>query len=79
MALVGSGWRTVAYYRSSVASGKQLGRLATALLGGAAHQVKGKWGSGRLLVTPILTVLVTSTGLVLAGPVIPAVLYRLAA
>ncbi len=36
----------------------------------------GSWGSGRLLQTKLLTVLVTSDGRILAGAVSPAVLYQ---
>jgi hypothetical protein len=38
--------------------------------------VKGSWGKGRLLQTSLLSVLVTDTGRIVAGPVEPAVLYR---
>ena len=41
--------------------------------------VKGSWGSGRLLQTALLTVLVTSKGQILAGAVTPAVLFADAA
>jgi hypothetical protein len=45
----------------------------------AATPVHGTWGSGRLLRTSLLSVLVTSRGFVLAGAVTPAVLYADAA
>ncbi len=41
----------------------------------AAVPVHGSWGSGRLLKTALLTVLVTSKGQVLVGAVTPSVLY----
>jgi outer membrane lipoprotein-sorting protein len=41
----------------------------------ATVQVHGSWGSGRLLKTTLLTVLITSKGQILAGAVTPAVLY----
>jgi hypothetical protein len=41
----------------------------------AATPVHGSWGSGRLLRTTLLTVLVTSKGQILAGAVTPGVLY----
>jgi len=41
--------------------------------------VHGSWGSGRLLRTSLLSVLVTSKGELLAGAVTPAVLYADAA
>jgi hypothetical protein len=45
----------------------------------ASTPVKGSWGSGRLLRTTLLTVLVTSKGQILAGAVTPSVLYADAA
>jgi hypothetical protein len=45
----------------------------------ASTPVKGNWGSGRLLQSALLTVLVTSKGQVLAGAVTPSVLYADAA
>jgi outer membrane lipoprotein-sorting protein len=77
VAMVGTGWRTVASYRSGLATGRNLAHIARTLLTSAAHRVKGNWGRGRLLVTPILTVLITTQGQVLAGPVTPTVLYGL--
>jgi outer membrane lipoprotein-sorting protein len=53
--------------------------LAGSLLAGllnSAPRVSGSWGSGRLIRTSLLSVLVTSTGRVLIGAVTPAVLYR---
>jgi hypothetical protein len=41
----------------------------------ASTPVSGTWGSGRLLRTALLTVLVTSKGQILAGAVTPSVLY----
>ena len=52
--------------------------VAGAMLG-AAHPVSGAWGSGRLLHTSLMSMLVTSTGHVLIGAVTPAVLYADAA
>ncbi len=45
----------------------------------ASRPVRGTWGSGRLLTTSLVSVLITSDGRVLAGAVTPAVLYRDAA
>lgn len=45
----------------------------------AAKPVHGSWGSGRLLRTSLLSVLITSNGRILAGAVTPAVLYADAA
>jgi hypothetical protein len=42
----------------------------------ASTPVHGSWGSGRLLQTKLLSVLVTSDGRILAGAVTPAQLYR---
>jgi hypothetical protein len=41
----------------------------------AATPVHGSWGSGRLLQTKVVSVLITSKGQILAGAVTPAVLY----
>ena len=41
----------------------------------ASRPVSGSWGSGRLLQTTLMTVLVTSKGQILVGAVSPAVLY----
>jgi outer membrane lipoprotein-sorting protein len=51
------------------------GPLLGALLN-SARQVSGSWGSGRLIRTSLVSVLVTSTGRVLIGAVTPAVLYQ---
>lgn len=74
--LLGSGWNTVLSYRSSLASGPALATLAYRMLGTGAVRVKGAWGNGRLLRTPVMTVLVTAKGQVVAGAVTPDVLYR---
>jgi outer membrane lipoprotein-sorting protein len=52
--------------------------IAGALLG-SARAVHGTWGSGRLLRTSLISVLITSSGHVLVGAVTPAVLYHAAA
>jgi outer membrane lipoprotein-sorting protein len=74
--LLGSGWDTVVSYRSSVASGPTLAAMGYQMLGAKAAHVKGAWGTGRLLRTPALSVLVTDKGQVVAGAVSPQVLYR---
>jgi outer membrane lipoprotein-sorting protein len=53
------------------------GPLAGALLA-AARPVHGSWGSGQLLRTSLVSVLITSNGRILVGAVTPAVLYRAA-
>jgi outer membrane lipoprotein-sorting protein len=45
----------------------------------AARPVRGAWGSGRLLTTSLISVLLTDTGEVLIGAVQPSVLYADAA
>jgi len=58
-------------------AGQGLGILRVLLR--AAKPVHGSWGSGRLLGTSLLSVLVTNKGVVLAGAVTPSVLYADAA
>jgi outer membrane lipoprotein-sorting protein len=58
------------------------GVSASALLGAMLHAatpVHGAWGSGKLLHTSLLSVLITSNGHVLLGAVTPSVLYADAA
>jgi hypothetical protein len=45
----------------------------------AARPVRGSWGSGRLITTSLLSVLITDGGQVLIGAVQPSVLYADAA
>jgi hypothetical protein len=72
----GSSWTTVVAFPA--AAGQQAaGPLGLALR--AAKPVHGSWGSGRLLTTSLLSVLVTSNGTVLAGAVTPDTLYADAA
>jgi hypothetical protein len=60
-------------------SGPGQGMSLFSLLLNVATPVRGPWGHGRLLRTSLLSVLVTSKGELLAGPVTPAVLYADAA
>ncbi len=90
--VVGQGWLAVAviHTTSSKPNGKagspspggsgnsSAGRELNALLG-AASQVNGSWGSGRLLRTKLVSVLLTSDGRLLIGAVTPDVLYSAAA
>jgi hypothetical protein len=62
---------------STMPAGPALAVLRAALR--ATTPVHGSWGSGRLLRTTLLTVLITSKGQVLAGAVTPSVLYADAA
>jgi len=66
--------------RSASGGGGQVSGAAVfgALLG-AAHPVHGAWGSGRLLRTSLVSMLITSNGHVLIGAVTPSVLYAAAA
>jgi hypothetical protein len=70
-----------AAYRSrlniSGPAGNELGILAALLK--ATKPVHGAWGSGRLLTTGLLSVLITNKGEVLVGAVTPAVLFADAA
>jgi hypothetical protein len=72
----GSSWTTVVAF-PAVASQQTAGPLS--LLLRAAKPVHGSWGSGRLLTTSLLSVLVTSDGRMLAGAVTPATLFADAA
>ena len=45
----------------------------------SGRYVSGSWGSGRLLHTSLLSILITSNGRVLVGAVTPSVLYADAA
>ncbi len=90
---VGKGWLAVADLPSSVlssvtgpkapaGSGSGLsgdtGPIIGALLK-SATPVSGSWGSGRLLKTSLLSMLITNNGRVLVGAVSPQVLYQAAA
>jgi hypothetical protein len=72
----GSSWTTVVAFPAGTAQ-QAAGPLG--LLLRAARPVHGSWGSGRLLTTSLLSVLVTSDGTVLAGAVTPDTLYADAA
>jgi outer membrane lipoprotein-sorting protein len=73
---MGTGWTAVAEYRTSAtpARAPQLISAMAAIL----QPVSGRWGTGRLLDTPLLCVLVLPDGRVLTGAVDPAVLYAAA-
>jgi outer membrane lipoprotein-sorting protein len=58
-------------------AGGALGPIFGALLNSARH-VSGSWGSGRLLRTSLVSILLTSNGRVLVGAVTPDVLYHAA-
>jgi outer membrane lipoprotein-sorting protein len=77
----GTSWTTVVAFPATGTRGAGAapdpGLLAVLLR--AARPVHGSWGSGRLLTTSLLSVLVTSDGTVLAGAVTPDTLYADAA
>jgi outer membrane lipoprotein-sorting protein len=82
---VGTGWTTVLVGRTpgDAQAGRQAGseRSGDEVLGGllnAVPKVSGDWGSGRLLSTRLVTVLLTDDGRVLAGAVTPERLYEVA-
>ena len=86
--VMGQGWLSVAVLPSQFTAGggfaPQGGNAASVpnLLGalaGAATPVHGSWGSGRLLRTSLVSVLITDRGPVLVGAVAPSVLYADAA
>ncbi len=71
---IGSGWTAIIEFRSSQAqidkaTGPMLQRLKA---------VHGAWGSGRLLTSALVSVLVTDDGRVFAGAVDPSALYAAA-
>jgi hypothetical protein len=68
----GQGWLSVAVLPAGM--GGQASGIAAAL-GSAATPVHGSWGSGRLLRTSLLSILLTPGGGVLVGAVQPSVLY----
>lgn len=59
--------------QQAVPVGQYLASLQAALM--ASTPVSGTWGSGRLLQTALISVLVTSKGQILVGAVSPSVLY----
>jgi outer membrane lipoprotein-sorting protein len=78
--VVGTGWLSVAVLPAAGVAGA--GGQAQSVLSAlelAATPVHGSWGSGRLLRTSLLSVLLTSDGRVLIGAVVPSVLYADAA
>jgi hypothetical protein len=77
--VAGSAARSAA---GSSPGGSSGGIQGSALFGAAmraATNVHGAWGSGRLLHTSLLSILITNDGRVLVGAVTPSVLYADAA
>ena len=78
--VLGKGWLSVAVLPASSAAGG--GASAENVLGAlesAATPVHGSWGSGRLLRTSLVSVLLLNNGTTLVGAVVPSVLYADAA
>jgi len=63
---------------ASGGGGEVSGSAVLGALLGSAHSVHGAWGSGRLLRTSLVSMLITSNGHVLIGAVTPSVLYAAA-
>jgi len=90
--VVGKGWLAVAdlpqSVLSSVTGGKGAGPSGSGLSGDSgaiisallrsATPVSGSWGSGRLVRTSLMSMLITNNGRVLVGAVTPQVLYQVA-
>ena len=78
--VLGKDWLSVAVLPASAAAanGADAENTVGALMS-ASTPVHGSWGSGRLLRTSLLSVLMLSDGKVLAGAVVPSVLYADAA
>jgi hypothetical protein len=83
--VIGKGWLAVAVNPSGFPGGPAVGNASGAAgreldaLLGSASQVHGSWGSGRLVRTKILSILLTNDGRLLVGAVTPDVLYSAAA
>jgi outer membrane lipoprotein-sorting protein len=75
--VIGSGWTAVAVFPAGGLTSGAAGGAAGALLR-SATPVHGSWGSGRLLRTSLLSVLITSNGKALIGAVTPSLLYAAA-
>jgi len=77
---VATGWSAITAFRltSGVDSDTTTDSSPGGQLRAAMRPVSGTWGSGYLLETPLLCVLITSDGRVLSGSVEPAELYAAA-
>jgi len=76
--VIGSGWTAVGVFPAAGLTAGSAPGVAGVLLR-SATAVHGSWGSGRLLRTSLLSVLITSNGKALIGAVTPSVLYAAAA
>jgi hypothetical protein len=82
MAGAGSGASIAGQAAQSASGSGGPGGDGSAIMGavlGSATPVHGAWGSGRLLRTSLVSVLITDNGHVLIGAVTPQVLYSAAA
>jgi hypothetical protein len=77
---VETGWSAITAFRltNAVDSDTATDSSPGGQLRSAMHPVSGSWGSGYLLDTPLLCVLITSDGRVLSGSVEPAELFAAA-
>lgn len=75
---VGQGWTTVVEASGVTLPTAKGTNGDTSTLLRALKPVSGPWGSGRLLTTDLLSVLITDNGHVFAGAVAPSVLYAAA-
>jgi outer membrane lipoprotein-sorting protein len=73
---VGSGWTTVVVVTSGAPSADESGPGGAIL--GQLQRVSGSWGSGRLLTSKLVSVLLTDDGRLVAGAVPPELLYAAA-
>jgi outer membrane lipoprotein-sorting protein len=84
-AVLGKGWLSVADLPAAgllapgARTGGGEGQAELGALLASARPVHGAWGSGRLLSTNLLNVLITNDGRVFVGAVVPSVLYADAA
>jgi len=74
--VLGSGWATAVEIRGGSAASASSPQLSLLLKG--TRTVTGKFGSGRVITTRLLTVLITDDGRIFAGPVTVSALLRMA-
>jgi outer membrane lipoprotein-sorting protein len=77
--VLGKDWLSVAVLPVASAGGSGQAQGVLSALMAAATPVHGSWGSGRLLRTSLVSVLLLSDGRALVGAVVPSVLYADAA
>jgi outer membrane lipoprotein-sorting protein len=77
--VLGKDWLSVAVLPMASVSGSGQAQGVLSALLAAATPVHGSWGSGRLLRTSLVSVLLLSDGRALVGAVVPSVLYADAA